>query len=92
MWEQWSRSRRGKSESGRRWMKEKPKVSKVLGAFGLNFRTTENDLSRTFGEYGLVEKVALPCRRGKNKGFGFITFSSEAEATRARDALNDTGE
>ena len=73
---------------------EKPKVCNVLGAFGLNKKcTTEKDLWDLFGKYGRVEKVVLPCRRGweENKGFGFITFSSEAEATRARDAHNETG-
>ena len=85
-----SRSRGG---NGGRWNKDKPKVSKVLGVFGLNKKITrEKDLLRIFGEYGHVEKVALPCRWGENRGFGFITFTSEEEATRARDALNDTGE
>lgn len=68
---------------------EKPKVCRVLGAFGLNKKlTTEEDLWGLFGKYGHVEKVVLPYRWGENKGFGFITFSSEAEATRARDSLN----
>ena len=85
-----SKSRRG---NGGRWNKEKPKVSKVLGVFGLNKKITrEKDLLRTFGEYGHVEKVVLPYRWGENKGFGFITFSSEAEAARARDSLNGAGE
>ena len=89
-----SRSRSSsRGGNGGRWNKEKPKVSKVLGVFGLNKKLTrEKDLLRTFGEYGHVEKVALPCRWGENRGFGFITFRSEEEATRARDALNDTGE
>ena len=55
-----SRSRGGKSG---RWSMEKPKVCKVLGAFGLNKKcTTEKDLWGLFGKYGHVEKVVLPCR------------------------------
>ena len=92
----WSKTRRRSrstvGNSGRRSM-EKPKVCKVLGAFGLNKKlTTEKTLWGLFGKYGHVEKVVLPCRWGENKGFGFITFSSEAEATRARDSLNGAGE
>ena len=87
-----SRSRSRGGNGGRRSM-EKPKVCKVLGAFGLNKKlTTEKTLWGLFGKYGHVEKVVLPCRWGENKGFGFITFSSEAEATRARDSLNGAGE
>ena len=94
-WSKTRRRRRSRSRgenSGRRSM-EKPKVCKVLGAFGLNKKlTTEKNLWGLFGKYGHVEKVVLPCRWGENKGFGFITFSSEAEATRARDSLNGAGE
>ena len=94
-WSKTRRRRRSRSRgenSGRRSM-EKPKVCKVLGVFGLNKKlTTEKNLWGLFGKYGHVEKVVLPCRWGENKGFGFITFSSEAEATRARDSLNGAGE
>ena len=91
-----NRSRGANSRMERRRDKGKPKVSRVLGAFGLNYSTTEKDLWRIFGEYGHVKQVALPLKRGpfygENKGFGFVTFSSESEATRAKDALHDTGE
>ena len=90
------RSRGANSRMERRRDKGKPKVSRVLGAFGLNYSTTEKDLWRIFGEYGHVKQVALPLKRGpfhgENKGFGFVTFSSEMEATRAKDALHDKGE
>lgn len=89
-----SRSRsKGRSRSrNRTWAEKKPSASKVLGAFGLNYLLTEDDLWKIFGQYGEIEKVALPLKRGEieNKGFGFITFNTQEEAARAKECLDGT--
>ena len=78
----------------RTWAEKKPSASKVLGVFGLNYLSTEDDLWKIFGQYGEIEKVALPLKRGEleNKGFGFITFNTQEEAARAKECLDGTGE
>ena len=91
-----SRSKRGRRSKSRNrtWAEKKPSASKVLGAFGLNYLLTEDDLWKIFGQYGEIEKVALPWKRGEleNKGFGFITFNTQEEAARAKECLDGTGD
>ena len=60
----------------------------------MNYLSTEDDLWKIFGQYGEIEKVALPLKRGEleNKGFGFITFNTQEEAARAKECLDGTGE
>ena len=91
-----SRSKRGRRSKSRNrtWAEKKPSASKVLGAFGLNYLLTEDDLWKIFGQYGEIEEVALPLKRGEieNKGFGFITFNTQEEAARAKECLDGTGE
>ena len=88
-----SKGRRSMSRN-RTWAEKKPSASKVLGVFGLNYLSTEDDLWKIFGQYGEIEKVALPLKRGEleNKGFGFITFNTQEEAARAKERLDGTGE
>ena len=60
----------------------------------MNYLLTEDDLFKTFGQYGEIKKVALPLKRGEleNKGFGFITFNTQEEAARAKECLDGTGD
>jgi len=56
----------------------------------LDFRTTEQDLSELFEEFGAVESVKIITDKysGKSKGFGFVTMEDGNEAKRAIDSLN----
>lgn len=51
----------------------------------LPFSTTEDSLRDAFGQCGTVTDVmiALDRQTGRSRGFGFITFSSDAEAAAA---------
>jgi RNA recognition motif-containing protein len=51
----------------------------------LNFRTTEQQLRRSFEEIGPVVSVKIPAdpATGRSRGFGFVEFPSEAEAATA---------
>ncbi|KAI9271987.1 hypothetical protein BY458DRAFT_489687 [Sporodiniella umbellata] len=72
--------------------REEPEVSNILGVFGLSLRTREADLEDVFHEFGTIEKVVVVYdhRTNKSRGFGFVYFKDQKEATRARDALNGT--
>ncbi|KAI7904726.1 uncharacterized protein BX663DRAFT_431143, partial [Cokeromyces recurvatus] len=65
-------------------------VSNILGVFGLSLRTLERDLEDVFSEFGSIEKVIIVYdhRSRRSRGFGFVYFKDQADATRARDALN----
>ncbi len=59
---------------------------------GLSWGTTDKELMETFSPYGSVTEAKVIKERdsGRSRGFGFVTFDSEAEATAAAEALNDT--
>lgn len=51
----------------------------------------DSDLTAAFSKYGTAEaRVVTERETGRSKGFGFVTFTSVAEATAAKDALHDT--
>ncbi|GBF90957.1 heterogeneous nuclear ribonucleoprotein-like [Raphidocelis subcapitata] len=52
---------------------------------GLSWETNEDKLKEHFGKYGTIQEVIVMRDRitGKPRGFGFITFDSEAAARRA---------
>jgi len=65
--------------------------ARKLFVAGLPESMSEDDLRRLFEETGgKVVDVSLPRDRatGKVRGFGFVTFSTADEASRARDALD----
>lgn len=67
------------------------KVCRVLGVFGLQYRVQAVDLMDLFSKYGRVEKADIVRNRfGESKGFGFVTFAEEGDATAAMSALNGT--
>lgn len=53
--------------------------------------TTEQDLRDLFSEAGTVESVDMVInpQTGKSRGFAFVTMSSQAEAEKAIQLLND---
>jgi len=50
------------------------------------YSTTEEQLEELFSEYGQVVKVNVI----GNKGFGFVEMSDNAEAEKAKEALDGT--
>lgn len=56
----------------------------------LSYNTTEDDLKEVFGAYGTLKEVTIIVDRetGRSRGFGFITFEDEKDATKAVDELN----
>lgn len=56
---------------------------------GLDFEATEDDIVNTFSQFGeIVDKVIITNENGPSRGFGFVTFSTVAEA----DAVLNAGE
>lgn len=57
----------------------------------LSYRTTEDELRRTFEAYGAVSSASIIRDResGQSKGFGFVEMPSDSEALAAINALND---
>lgn len=58
----------------------------------VSFKTDSEGLKRHFESVGQVTKadVIMDKMTGKSKGFGFVEFSSEAEAQAAVDKLNQS--
>lgn len=54
----------------------------------INYRASEEDLRDLFGQYGNVKSVHLIERDGLKKGFGFVEFMSDNEASSAKDELD----
>lgn len=52
---------------------------------GLSWGTTNSDLQEAFEQFGHVEEARVITDRetGRSRGFGFVTFSSQAEAQEA---------
>ena len=57
----------------------------------LSWNTTDETLRQTFSEFGEVtDSIIMRDREtGRARGFGFVTFSTEEQATAAVDALNE---
>jgi len=58
----------------------------------LDFKVDENDLQRTFEEYGTVSSANVITDKfsGRSKGFGFVTMDNDDEANKAIEELNGT--
>jgi RNA recognition motif-containing protein len=56
----------------------------------LSYEVTQDDLSQTFAEYGTVKQVKIPIDRetGRLRGFAFVEMTSDAEETKAIEALD----
>jgi RNA recognition motif-containing protein len=67
-------------------------VSKKLFVGGLSWGTSDDGLRAAFEPFGeIVEaKVILDRDTGRSRGFGFVTFSDDAAATRAIEEMNGT--
>lgn len=58
----------------------------------LSFKTTEDELRSTFGQFGSVTDVyvAMDKMTGRPRGFAFVTMGTAEEAKSAADKLNGT--
>ena len=56
----------------------------------LPYNFSDDDMQRTFGEFGSVNsaKVIMDRDSGRSKGFGFVEMASAAEATAAIQGLH----
>ncbi|MBN2587878.1 MAG: hypothetical protein JXR55_11345 [Candidatus Fermentibacteraceae bacterium] len=59
---------------------------------GLSWGTTDKELREAFEPYGSVAEAKVIKERdsGRSRGFGFVTFDNEDEATAAVEAMNDS--
>lgn len=57
----------------------------------LSYNLTEDQLTRTFEEYGTVKSVRLITDRetGRARGFGFVEMSNQSGGLSAIDGLNN---
>jgi len=86
----YSRSRsRGRGQRRGAGDHEPAAPSKVLGIFGLNASTREEDLREEFSRFGELESCTLITdkRTGESKRFGFIYFKNQDDATKAKESL-----
>ncbi|KDN40889.1 RNA-binding domain-containing protein [Tilletiaria anomala UBC 951] len=69
----------------------KPKAEDALKVFAgnLSFSTSEEDLLMIFREAGTITSAQVIKRGSRHLGYGFVTFSTPAEATKAIQLLND---
>ncbi|RPB27471.1 RNA-binding domain-containing protein, partial [Terfezia boudieri ATCC MYA-4762] len=58
---------------------------------GLAWGTDDIRLREVFEEFGTVEEAVIVKDRdtGRSRGFGFVRFSNDDEATAAMNAMND---
>lgn len=65
-------------------------MAKKLFVGNLSYDTTKDSLQNAFGAFGNVESAVVITDRetGRAKGFGFVEFSTEAEAKAAIDGMN----
>jgi len=59
---------------------------------GLPYSTTDHQLEEVFSAHGTVESARVVSDKftGKSRGFGFVEMSSQDEAQRAIQALNES--
>lgn len=67
-------------------------MEKKLYVGGLSWDTTDDGLREAFEEFGdIIEaKVITDRETGRSRGFGFVTFAQEQDATIAITALDGT--
>ena len=58
----------------------------------LDFKTSDSDLEKTFGEFGSVSNVNIITDKfsGRSRGFAFVTTDNDDEARKAIEELNGT--
>jgi len=67
-------------------------MSKKLFIGNISWGASTEDLKELFAQYGAVEDAIILTDRatGRSKGFGFVTFTDDAEADAAMEALHES--
>ena len=67
------------------------KMAKKLFVGNLPFTTTNEKLKEVFSKFGEVSEAAVIVNKfsGRSKGFGFVTFTNDADAVKAMTELHD---
>jgi RNA recognition motif-containing protein len=65
-------------------------MGRKLFVGGLSWGTRDQGLRTAFEKFGQVEeaKVIMERETGRSRGFGFVTFANQEDATRAMAAMN----
>jgi RNA recognition motif-containing protein len=65
-------------------------LGRKLYVGNLSFDTTDQELEQAFSEYGEIASAVIIQDRQTNrsKGFGFVEFNQEADAQKAKEAMN----
>ncbi len=65
-------------------------MGKKLYIGNLNFDTTDEELEGAFSEFGeIVSAVVVKDRvSGRSRGFGFVEFTDDASAQKAKEEMN----
>lgn len=65
-------------------------MAKKLYVGGLSYNTTEDGLREAFSQAGTVASATIIMDRmsGRSKGFGFVEYESDEEASKAIDMWN----
>ncbi len=66
-------------------------MSKKLFVGNLDWGLTDQTLQETFSQFGEIEEAVIIKDRvsGRSKGFGFVTFTNDADADKAIAELNE---
>lgn len=66
------------------------KPCKIIGCFGMSFRTDERELKYRFGKYGDIDQVVLVWNNklNRSKGYAFITYHDIESAKEAVEKMN----
>ena len=67
-------------------------MAKKLFVGGIPWATTSDDLKQMFSQHGTVATATVISDKmtGRSRGFGFVEFENDAEASAAEQALNNT--
>jgi len=78
------------SVGGSKAPKAKKQLPTKLFVGGLDWELTDKELGELFKEFGeVLEALVVPEQgTGRNRGFGFVTFSNPDEANKAIDAMD----
>jgi RNA recognition motif-containing protein len=65
-------------------------MSKKLFIGNIDWKATQEDLKEAFAQFGAIEDAVIITDRGtgRSKGFGFVTFTEDAEADKAVESMN----
>ena len=66
-------------------------MAKKLFVGNLDWGMTQEELQELFAEYGEIEEAIIITDKfsGRSKGFGFVTFTDDAAADAATEALHE---